>query len=145
MGAMNAHRKNRMAQVSAVRPVRPPAATPAVDSTNVVTVEVPVHAPTTVPMESDKSAGLIQGISPFSPTMPAWFAVPTSVPMVSNKSMRQSVTISVTMVAHPSAASPSKLNLNSVSSTMSPNAGTHEALAMFANGSVPRIATSQAQ
>ena len=37
--------KNKMATTSAVKPVFPPAATPAPDSTKVVTVEVPKIAP----------------------------------------------------------------------------------------------------
>ena len=44
-----------------VRPVLPPSATPAEDSTKVVIVEVPRHAPTVVPIESASSAPRISG------------------------------------------------------------------------------------
>ena len=45
-------------------PVRPPASTPEADSMNVVTVEVPVQAPATVPMASDSRASFIWGMLP---------------------------------------------------------------------------------
>ena len=53
--------KNNTPVVSAVRPVRPPTATPAEDSTNVVTVDVPSTAPADVAIASDNNAGLIPG------------------------------------------------------------------------------------
>lgn len=48
IGAINIHARKRIPVTKAVRPVRPPASTPEADSTNVVTVEVPVAEPTTV-------------------------------------------------------------------------------------------------
>ena len=48
--------RKRMPVVRAVSPVRPPASTPEADSTKVVTVEVPVQAPATVPLASDSRA-----------------------------------------------------------------------------------------
>ena len=145
IGAMNMHSRNMMPQVSAVNPVRPPASTPDADSTNVVTVEVPVHEPTTVPTASLIRASFICGIFPFSSSMPARDAVPTSVPIVSNMSIMQNVMMSVITVNHPSSRNPAKLNLNSVRSTMSPNAGSHDAVASAANGSVFRNSASPAQ
>ena len=55
-----AHRK-RTPVVMAVRPVRPPTATPAEDSTKVVVVEVPSTAPAEVATASAIRAGLIRG------------------------------------------------------------------------------------
>ena len=56
IGAKNKLRKKRTAAVTAVRPVRPPTATPALLSTKVVTVEVPSRAPPVVAMESASKA-----------------------------------------------------------------------------------------
>ena len=42
--------RNKIPVVKAVSPVLPPASTPAADSINVVTVEVPVTAPVIVPL-----------------------------------------------------------------------------------------------
>ena len=66
-----------------------------------VTVEVPVQAPTTVPMASDSRASFMLGILPSLSTMPAREAVPTRVPMVSNISMMQKVMIRVMAVNQP--------------------------------------------
>ena len=52
-GSKKIARKNITAVTRAVRPVLPPAATPAPDSTKVVTVEVPRIAPVQVAMESE--------------------------------------------------------------------------------------------
>ena len=41
-GASSVDARNKIADTRAVRPVRPPAATPAADSTKVVMVEVPI-------------------------------------------------------------------------------------------------------
>ena len=101
MGAMKLHARNTIPVVSAVRPVRPPASTPDADSTKVVTVEVPVQAPATVPTASANRASLILGILPSLSSMPARLAVPTRVPMVSNISMIQKVTIRVIAVNQP--------------------------------------------
>ena len=48
---------------------------------------LPVSAPATVPTASANSASFICGIFPSLSTIPARDAVPTSVPMVSNKLM----------------------------------------------------------
>ena len=82
----------------------------------VVTVEVPVQAPTTVPMASDTRASFMLGISPFSSTMPAREAVPTRVPMVSNISIMQKVRIRVMAVNQPIWKKPAKSNLKRVRS-----------------------------
>ena len=50
--------KKRIAVVNEARPVLAPAATPDDDSTKEVTVDVPRHAPTTVPTESASNASL---------------------------------------------------------------------------------------
>ena len=50
IGEMNTDSANRTPAVTAVRPVRPPTPTPEVDSTKLVTVEVPKTAPKTVPI-----------------------------------------------------------------------------------------------
>ena len=47
-GANNVEIRNKNPETTAVKPVRPPAATPEEDSTNVVTVEVPRTAPAVV-------------------------------------------------------------------------------------------------
>ena len=110
-----------------------------------VTVEVPVHAPTIVPIESESSASFIWGILPSLSSMPARAAVPTNVPMVSNMSIMQNVTISVIAVNHPSSKNPAKLNLNSVRLTISPNGGTHDAVVRLSNGLSPKNSASPAQ
>ena len=51
-GAKRIETRKRTAAARAVRPVRPPAATPEADSTNVVVVDVPKTAPTEVAIES---------------------------------------------------------------------------------------------
>ena len=55
----------------AVRPVRPPCATPAALSTYVVVVDVPSIAPTVVAMESAINAWLRRSMRPSLSTMPA--------------------------------------------------------------------------
>lgn len=57
IGASNIEIKNNAAVVIEVRPVLPPAATPADDSTNVVVVEVPSTAPAVVAIESCQQCG----------------------------------------------------------------------------------------
>ena len=61
IGAKNIDSTNSTAAVTEVRPVLPPAATPAEDSTNVVVVEVPRTAPAVVATASARSAGFICG------------------------------------------------------------------------------------
>ena len=145
MGARNMHARNNIPVTRAVRPVRPPASTPEADSTNVVTVDVPVHEPTTVPTASERSASLMFGMLPSSSTMPALEAVPTRVPMVSNISMIQKVITSVTTVNHPICIRPAKLNLNSVVEAMSAKGGTKLAVASEAKGLVAKNTASAIQ
>ncbi len=73
-------------ETAAVKPVRPPAATPEEDSTNVVTVEVPRTAPAVVATASAINADLIPGSLPSSSSIPAFVLTPTKVPSVSNRS-----------------------------------------------------------
>ncbi len=134
-----------MPQVRAVRPVLPPASTPDADSTKVVTVEVPVHEPTRVPIASAVRASFILGILPCLSTMPALLAVPTRVPMVSNISITQKVIIRVTTVNQPISTRPEKLNLKRVVEAISPKAGTNDAVAREANGLIPRNIASPTQ
>ena len=145
MGARNMLARKSTPVVRAVRPVRPPASTPEADSTNVVTVDVPVHAPVTVPMASASSASRMRGMLPSLSTMPARLAVPTRVPMVSNMSMMQNVMTSVTTVNQPISPRATKSNLNRVVAAMSPNAGTNDAPLSDANGFVCRKMASPAQ
>ena len=114
IGAMNMQSRNMTAVVIAVSPVRPPASTPEALSMKVVTVEVPVKEPATVPIASESSASFICGMLPFSSTMLAREAVPTSVPMVSNISMMQKVITMVMTVNQPICAKPAKSSLKSV-------------------------------
>ena len=86
MRTINIDRIKHIPQVTAVKPVLPPAATPAPLSTNDVTVLVPMIAPTTVPTESANKAFSIFSILPFSSTKPILFPTATSVPAVSKKS-----------------------------------------------------------
>lgn len=78
-----------------VSPVRPPAATPAEDSTNVVTVDVPSNAPKVVPMASDKRALPALGKFPFLSKEFVFDATPASVPTVSNISTNRNVNIEI--------------------------------------------------
>ncbi len=75
--------RNSTPVVRAVRPVRPPSATPAELSTKVVTVDVPATAPTVVPTASAKRAPFILGNCPSSSSISALEATPISVPNVS--------------------------------------------------------------
>ena len=61
IGAAKSANPKQTAVESDVRPVRPPAITPALLSTKVVTVEVPRSAPAVVPTASAKSASLTRG------------------------------------------------------------------------------------
>ena len=85
-GANNVEIRNKNPETTAVKPVRPPAATPEEDSTNVVTVEVPRTAPAVVATASAINAGLIPGSLPSSSSIPAFVLTPTKVPSVSNRS-----------------------------------------------------------
>ena len=115
--------RNITPAVRAVKPERPPASTPVADSTNVVTVDVPVREPQIVPTASDVSASFIFGIRPSSSSISARDAAPTSVPIVSNISIIQNVMIRVIAVNRPIEKKSLKSNLNKVSSTISLNGG----------------------
>ena len=104
-----------------------------------------MQAPTTVPTASDSRASFMLGISPFSFTMPAREAVPTSVPMVSNISIMQKVRIRVMAVNQPSWKNPAKSNLKKVRFIMSANGGTKEAPDRDAKGFTPMKMASPAQ
>ena len=95
-GSRKRERRKRMATTKAVKPVRPPSTTPAEDSTNVVTVEVPNTAPTVVPTESAKRASLTLGIVPSGLIMSALVAHPIRVPTVSNISTKRKVNMMIT-------------------------------------------------
>ena len=86
-------RRNNKPVVSAVRPVRPPTATPAEDSTKVVVVEVPNNAPAEVATASDNSTGLMRGRRPFSSNIFAFVATPITVPKVSKMSTNRNAKI----------------------------------------------------
>ena len=73
------------------RPVLAPAATPDDDSTNDVTVEVPRHAPATVPTASAISAPLAFKTPPFESFRLPCSATPSKVPIVSNRSVKRNV------------------------------------------------------
>ena len=78
--------KNNTPVVTAVKPVRPPTPTPEVDSTKLVTVEVPKAAPATVPIASDNKALSPFSSSPFLFTSQILFPIEIKVPAVSKKS-----------------------------------------------------------
>lgn len=63
-GVRNREMRNRIPVTIAVRPVLPPATTPAEDSTKVVTVDVPNTEPTVVPIASDNNASPQRGTEP---------------------------------------------------------------------------------
>ena len=129
----------------AVRPVRPPASTPAADSTKVVMVQLPVRPPAMVAMASEVRVSFMPGISPFSSSMPPRAAAPMTVPIVSNISMMQKVMTSVTQVSQPICIKPAKSILNRVVCAQSDTGGTKEAVASAAKGLVPMKANSQIQ
>jgi hypothetical protein len=82
-GAKNKDNRNIPAVDRAVSPVRPPAATPDADSTNVVIVDVPREAPAIVPIASAVNAFSTLGNFPSSSSISALDATPASVPTVS--------------------------------------------------------------
>lgn len=86
IGANNVEIRNKNPATIAVKPVRPPAATPEEDSTKVVIVDVPSTAPDVVAIASAINAGLIPGSLPSSSSIPAFVLTPTKVPSVSNRS-----------------------------------------------------------
>ena len=95
-GARNIATKNRAAVTIEARPVRPPSATPAEDSTNVVTVDVPQTAPQQVAMASASMALSMLGTLPSGVSMLPQAQAPYSVPRVSNISTMQNASMEVT-------------------------------------------------
>lgn len=69
-GEKNRASKNNPAVTTDANPVRPPAPTPVVDSTNDVVVDVPKIAPLTVAAESEKRAFPARGASRLSSNHP---------------------------------------------------------------------------
>ena len=94
-GARNIAMKNRAAVTIEDRPVRPPSATPAEDSTNVVTVDVPQIAPQQVAMASASMALSMLGTLPSLVSRLPQAQAPYSVPRVSNISTMQNASIEV--------------------------------------------------
>ena len=88
-GVRKMQMKFRNAMVSAVRPVRPPSYTPAIDSPYVVTELVPKKPPTKVPtasaMKAAKQPGKVSGFE--GSTSPLRSAAAYRKPMVPMKSM----------------------------------------------------------
>ena len=103
MGANRVETRNSTPVTMAVRPVRPPTATPEADSTKVVVVEVPSTAPAEVAMASLSRAGLMPGSLPSSSSMPALVATPIRVPRVSNRSTNRKENTTTTKLIRPTA------------------------------------------
>ena len=85
-GEKNNAAKNKQPAVNAVKPVLPPSAMPADDSTKVVIVDVPKSEPAVVPIASVNSTCLTLGSLPSLSRRFAFDAQPMTVPIVSNKS-----------------------------------------------------------
>ena len=89
IGAKNKQIKNNTPVVTAVKPVRPPAPTPAALSTKAVIVEVPSNAPALTPIASTVIALPRPGNLPdLGSAIFASVAVPINVPMESNNSTK---------------------------------------------------------
>ena len=86
IGLRNIETRKSTPVVKAVNPVFPPTPTPALDSTKLDMVDVPRQAPAVVPRASDKRTLPALGSSPLSSRRSALSAMPTTVPIVSNKS-----------------------------------------------------------
>ena len=109
-----------MPATSAVRPVRPPASTPEVDSTKVVMVVLPVSAPRQVPMASTRKGRSIPGRLPFSSSMLARLATASTVPSVEKKSPKKHTNTRISPLA---VNTPLKSRLN-MTLPSSPKSGT---------------------
>src|SRR5690606_16016632 len=95
-GDKNRASKKQIPVVTAVRPVRPPCAIPEELSTKAVTVLVPSTAPPLTPIASTTIALPTRFLpSTGSVMIPAFVAVPTSVPKASNSSTDVKVRITV--------------------------------------------------
>ena len=86
-GANTSDIKNKTAVTTDARPVLAPAATPALDSTKLVTVEVPRQEPTIVPTASAVRAPPALGSLPSLSRRLPFSATPMSVPTVSKISV----------------------------------------------------------
>lgn len=96
-GAKSNAKRNKIPQVTAVKPVRPPAPTPAALSTKAVMVLAPKRAPKLTPTASTVMALPSPGNLPsLGLAMPALVAVPIKVPMESNNSTKVKEKIMVT-------------------------------------------------
>ena len=82
--------KKKIATKTAVKPVLPPTAIPALDSTKAPTGEVPKTEPTIIAVESDARALPTRGIL-LSFIKPACWAKPIKVPAVSKKVTKRKV------------------------------------------------------
>src|SRR5699024_5778483 len=82
IGLKKIDKTNRLAIIIEVKPVRPPTATPEVDSTYALDGLVPNIEPTVVAVASASNAPLALGITPFF-INPACSATPIIVPVVS--------------------------------------------------------------
>ncbi len=96
-GARNRERTNMVAVERAVKPVRPPTATPEALSTYEVTVLVPRMAPKAVPSASANSAFLICGKLPSLSVNPIFEATPSNVPIVSNRFTNRKVNTTISI------------------------------------------------
>ena len=103
IGANSVDTRNRMPVTRAVRPVRPPTATPDADSTKVVVVEVPIIAPAEVAIESAIRAGLMPGSLPSLSSIFALVATPISVPRVSKISTNRNEKMTTMKFTMPTA------------------------------------------
>ena len=112
-GDRNKDNRNRIPTVQEVIPVRPPSEMPEEDSTNVVMVEVPQHAPTTVPTASANKMPLICGSLPFSSSISTLDAQPMTVPNVSKTSTNKKENI-ITKKSSGCCAMKAKSNLKKV-------------------------------
>ena len=93
-GKKNSDNKNKIPVTIAAKPVRAPAATPAVDSTKEVVVDVPKIAPATIASESANKPFPARGnVLPFM--IPACLVTATSVPAVSKKATNKKVRITI--------------------------------------------------
>ena len=106
IGAKSSEMKKRNAVVSAVRPVRPPSATPEADSTKVVTVEVPKIAPKEVAMESESNAPRMRGNLPSLSSILALVETPMRVPMVSKMSTNMKANMMMMKLVERTSAHP---------------------------------------
>ena len=86
-GDRKMHTRNSTPLTIAVRPVRPPASTPMVDSMKVEIVVHPVPEPTTVPTASTRKGFSIWGKLPFSSSILVWAPTAISAPKVAKKSL----------------------------------------------------------